>query len=551
MEQIELYDTVRDGFQSPDLQGKPYAYQKLRIAEGLGMLGTSDAPIYEELGWPSSNPEDAQVYEQLHLYNLGNVIPAVFGSTRKVGTTATEDDSTQTLIRTKQFGVNIATIFGKSDPKHVKHALKTTLDDNLEIIADTVKELKRAGMKVFYDAEHFFDGFKRDPDYALSTLRVAAESGAERLVLCDTNGACLPFEIREIVQQVKNYLRENGINTAIGIHAHDDGGLGVANSLEGILAGASQVHGCVIPIGERTGNANLTSIAGLMHYRLREGAGAMQIAEHGFKVPNLNYTALKALSDFVYTVAEIKPNPREPFVGDYAALHTGGVHQDAENKSKGLYSTFNLKEIGNDPKRVVLGLQSGTSHIVIAVEQILGLKIDKKDPRINAIYREVTDMTAKGYHIGFLQAEQELLICQHFGWQPPFEVKHLNTYSNEADGHTISTAFLELNVAGNTITREKSVQDNGTVDAMYVAMQEGLTSLMPAARDIEVVGFNVSLAKDEGAASPVRVYFELGTPERRWGCVGVARNMQTAAKEALVKGINYYFLRQTDMVQSH
>ena len=549
MTKIEVYDSIRDGSQSPGLDLK--AYQKLRIAEAIGRLATPDSPVYEELGWPNSNPEDREVYSSLQMFHLGNVIPTVFGSTTKVGVEASKDDSIKSLIGTKKQGVEIATIFGKSDLLHVQHVLGTSKENNLDIIKHSVKALRRAGMKVFYDAEHFFDGFKRDPDYALSTLGMAAESGAERLVLCDTNGGCLPFEIREIVQRVRNYLNENRINVPLGIHAHNDSGVAVANSLEAILEGASQVQGCIVPIGERTGNANLASLIALMHYRFGDGEGARLIAKHGLEIPTLNVMALKEVSDFVYTVTGIKSNPWEPFVGDYAPLHTGGVHQDAERKHKGLYSAYDLSEIGNTPRGVVLGLQSGTAHVATAVEQILGKTVEKGHSKIRAIYRQVTDMSAKGYQIGFLRAEQELLICQNFGWRPPFRIRHWDAATRDVDGHTISTAYLELDVDGQTIDKVSSVQDNGPVDAMYVALQEGLKAVRPETGAIEIIGFNVSLAREEGAKSPVRVYFEFGTPEMRWGCVGVGRNILAAAKESLEKGFNYPSLVESGMIQQY
>ncbi len=540
MTTVQICDTIRDGSQTVGLNVK--AHEKLRVAQAMGKLAISE--IFEELAWRNSNDEDVKVYEELPLYDLGNVTPVAFGSTRKVGVNAAEDATITSIIETIKYGIRHAAVFGKCDTLHVTEVLNTTLEDNRDnVVPDSIKTLRAAGLSVFFDAEHYFDGFRRNSDYALSVVTSAARAGAETIVLCDTNGRNTYFGIGEIVRKTKQHLADQGLNVGLGIHTHNDGDLAVANTLEAILNGAVQVQGCIIPIGERAGNANLASVISWMNYGRNDTYFLRRMQEAGMEWPNLHFLALKEVSDFVYMVTGVPPNPSQPFVGRNVGLHTAGVHQDAERKRKGLYTAFDLSEIGNTPGQTVLGLQSGTAHIATIVERFLGYSVPKKDPRILEILKQVKTMSRMGYQIGLLDAEQELLVNLNYGWKPPFSINRWKADSQGQGQVHGSSAELELQVNGDTVKASKNVKQNGPVDAMYMALLDGLETLHPEARNIKVVGFNVSLAEYDGAASSVRVFFEFGTPEMRWACVGVSNNILKAAQEALWKGVNYYFLK--------
>ncbi|MBI3033627.1 hypothetical protein HYY72_00515 [Candidatus Woesearchaeota archaeon] len=481
-------NSTRDCAQTPELDLQ--AWQKLRIAQAMGRLATGRDPIFEETGWPNSNAEDLQAYRELPNYELRNVIPVVFGSTRKVGVHALDDLTIISLLQTMAYGVKTAAIFGKSDPEHVRYALGTTLEDNLGIVQDSVSALKAAEMEVIFDAEHFFDGFNKDPNYAAEVVSMAARAGASTIALCDTNGKNLYFAVGAITREVINRLRTEGFNVPVGIHVHNDGELAVANSLEALLNGASHFQGVINGKGERAGNANLKTLMGWMLY----------------------------------------------------GKHTAGVHQDAENKRKGLYTAFNLSLVGNDGDNIVLGLQSGASHIVVLVEKILGHKPSKKDPRVVSILNMVKSMSSRGYQIGFIDAEQELMVHTAYGWQPPFRINGFRTETNRYDGHTDSTARVNLEVNGTSTELERRVQENGEVNALYSAMIDGVRQVYGKAGDIEVIGFS-SVSKQHGPNATVRTYFEFGMGDLRWGCVGVSTNLVNSAAEALEKGINYALLK--------
>lgn len=537
---VQFLNSTRDCAQTPELDLQ--AWQKLRIAQAMGRLATGRDPIFEETGWPNSNAEDLQAYRELPNYELRNVIPVVFGSTRKVGVHALDDLTIISLLQTMAYGVKTAAIFGKSDPEHVRYALGTTLEDNLGIVQDSVSALKAAEMEVIFDAEHFFDGFNKDPNYAAEVVSMAARAGASTIVLCDTNGKNLYFTVGAITREVINRLRTEGFNVPVGIHVHNDGELAVANSLEALLNGASHFQGVINGKGERAGNANLKTLMGWMLYGRFDPYFVQRMKDAGLEFPDFNYAALAEVSEFAYTVMGLEQPPNDPFVGRHVGKHTAGVHQDAENKRKGLYTAFNLSLVGNDGDNIVLGLQSGASHIVVLVEKILGHKPSKKDPRVVSILNMVKSMSSRGYQIGFIDAEQELMVHTAYGWQPPFRINGFRTETNRYDGHTDSTARVNLEVNGTSTELERRVQENGEVNALYSAMIDGVRQVYGKAGDIEVIGFS-SVSKQHGPNATVRTYFEFGMGDLRWGCVGVSTNLVNSAAEALEKGINYALLK--------
>jgi 2-isopropylmalate synthase len=357
--QVEIYDTtLRDGSQGEGINFS--VADKLRIAEKLDAFGVH----YIEGGWPGSNPKDIEFFAQAKRRKFKNARLAAFGSTRKKGVPVEQDDQVRLLIEAE---TPVVTIFGKTSMLHVKEVLRCTPEENLAMIGDTVRFLKDHGKFVIYDAEHCFDGYKLDPEYAVATWQAAEKAGADFIVLCDTNGGCLPDEIAAITKVALGKL-----NCKIGIHTHDDIGLGVANALAALEAGAVHVQGTINGYGERTGNCNLTSVIPCIAFKLKKSC-----------VPAKSLPKLKELSQFVDEIANMRHNPRQPWVGSAAFAHKGGAHVNAVQKLAASYEHIDPSLVGNQ-RTVLISDLAGRSNIVIKAQE-LGFKLTNDTPELKAI----------------------------------------------------------------------------------------------------------------------------------------------------------------------
>ena len=537
---FEFYDASnRDGDQSCDVNLKPW--QKIELALALDRLDCDS--LYCEMGWEGSNPVDKQVFKLLKGVQFKHVTPTVFGSTRKAGIRPEQDKSLQSIV---QSGVKVATIFGKSNERHVHYELETTLEENLQMVHDSVSFLKSKGLTVFFDAEHFFDGFRRNPAYALSVLSTAAEAGAERLVLCDTNGGTLPNKMPFILGEVNKYLESRGIKTPIGIHCHNDYGNAVSNSVNAPFLGKiAHIQGCINGIGERSGNADLISI--IANIMIGYDADDWDyLSRHQIEKPNLELSLLKELSDFFYSVTGVRQNPRQPIAGSLADTDGGGVHRNATRKKAGLYRPFDLALVGNSNSTTAFSSQIGSAHILDVAER-LNYPANKNDLRIKAAMEEAKQMSAEGYNIRFLEAEQELLLMRHFGLGFPLSINYWHAATESRNGTIRSKSELCVLVSGRETKRCFEVEGNGPFNAMYTNLQDIVGRHLPSVREISLEGFSVSTVdgvKGKGPASPVRVYAEFRDGIGLWGTVGVSTNILEASLEALVKGFNYYLLRK-------
>src|SRR5450432_3342336 len=369
--QVEIYDTtLRDGSQGEGINFS--VADKLRIAEKLDSFGVH----YIEGGWPGSNPKDIEFFAQAKKKKFKNAKLAAFGSTRKKNTPVESDDQVRLLIEAE---TPVVTIYGKTSMLHVKEVLRCTPEENLAMIGDTVKFLKNHGKFVIYDAEHCFDGYKDEPEYSLATWQAAEKAGADFVVLCDTNGGCLPNEIGRITAFAKGKL-----NCKVGIHTHDDCGVGVANALAGVEAGATQVQGTINGYGERTGNCNLISVIPLVHFKMKR-----------LGVPAKSLPKLKELSEFVDEIANMRHNPRQPWVGQTAFAHKGGMHVHAIDRVARSYEHIQPDAVGNS-RRVLISDMSGRTNILMKATE-LGFKLNADTPELKAITARVKELENAGY----------------------------------------------------------------------------------------------------------------------------------------------------------
>ena len=523
---IILYDTtLRDGSQGEEVCFT--VEDKLLVCRKLDEIGLD----YIEAGWPGSNPKDLEFFERATELKLKNSKLVAFGSTGKAANKPSVDPNLKALLAA---GTPVVTIFGKSWDFHVREALKISLEKNLEIIAGSIKFLKKNKNKeVIYDAEHFFDGYKANPQYALKTLLAAAESGADYLVLCDTNGGSLPEEIGEIVAAVKK-----STNVPLGIHCHNDSELGVANSLAAIAKGAVQVHGTVNGYGERCGNANLISVVANLQLKM----GKKCLSPERLK-------KLKALSRFVAELANMQPFTHQPFVGDSAFAHKGGVHVSAVIKNARTYEHIDPETVGN-ARRVLVSDLSGVSNIVYKAEE-LGIKIDSHDPVAKKIVQHIKDLENQGFQFESAEASFEILIRKALGkYKSYFNLISFKVTDTKVPGveHAQSEATIELEVGGQ---RELThFQGHGPVNALDLCLRQALVRFYPSIKDVTLLDYKVRvLPAGLGTRSMVRVLIENSDGQGVWNTVGVSENIIEASWQALVDSLEYKLIK--DKITPH
>ncbi|SEH77994.1 citramal synth: citramalate synthase [Akkermansia glycaniphila] len=530
-EKIHLYDTtLRDGAQSEDINLS--TADKLRIAVRLDNLGID----YIEGGWPGANPIDTAFFEQIRKHPFEYARLAAFGSTHHASSTP-ENDKTLQAIAT--CGATVGTIFGKTCPQHVKIALGITRERNLEIIRDSIAYLKQNLHQAFFDAEHFFDGYKRDAEYALAALAAAHEGGADTLVLCDTNGGSMPEEITAIIRDVRARLP----HAILGIHAHNDCELAVSNTLAAIHAGARQVQGTINGVGERCGNANLCSV--IPNILLKTGGQCTCL-------PEGHLGRLKQTAAFVTDVANMVPFHRQPFVGDSAFAHKGGVHVSAINKESSLYEHIEPETVGNS-QRILMTEQGGKSNI-LSLAQNLGYTLSKDDPILASLSEAIKGKASRGYDYAAAEASVELLMLRHLPQNPLpefFRLLRLFVVNSKtvADPDMIVEATVKLDVRGQQAHTAAGGQ--GPVHALDKALRKALLPFYPEIEDMKLTDYKVRVLTvkgeadaDGGTASNVRVLIESSDSHSNWTTVGVSYDIIDASWQALSESFIYHLYRR-------
>jgi 2-isopropylmalate synthase len=517
--QIEIYDTtLRDGAQAEGINFS--LADKLRIAERLDQFGVH----YIEGGWPGSNPKDLEFFQQASRRHWKHAKIAAFGFTRRKGVRVDDDEQIRMLLDAK---TPVITIVGKSWLLHVKEVLRTTPDDNIAMIADTIRFLKDNSKIVVYDAEHSFDGYKDESDYALATWQAAAQAGADCIALCDTNGGCLPIDISRIVSAVKPKL-----GCTLGIHTHDDCGLGVANGIAALEAGATHIQGTINGYGERTGNCNLTSVIPLVEFKL------------GWQgVPSSSLPKLKELSEFVDEIANVRHDPRQPWVGQTAFAHKGGIHVHAIERVARSYEHIQPESVGNF-RRVLVSDMSGRTNILVKAKE-LGFELSADQPETRTITSRIKEREGLGYEYEAAEASLALLIrnvLDHH-YTPPFSVQtyHVSMRGNGVD--SVCEATVKVRV-GDTVHHTVADGD-GPVNALDGALRGALAKSFPELEKISLTDYKVRILDGiAGTAAKTRVLITSSNGRHEWGTVGVSENIITASLEALLTSMEYALLQR-------
>lgn len=521
MRQIEIYDTtLRDGAQSEDISFS--VEDKLRITEKL-----DDFYIhYIEGGWPGSNPKDAEYFRKARKLSLHSAKVVAFGSTHKPGNKVDNDANIKALLDSK---APVITIFGKTWDFHVREALKVSLEENLDIIYDSVSYLKKHVDKVFFDAEHFFDGFKHNPEYAIKCLLSAKDAGADCLVLCDTNGGTLPHNIKKTLTVVLSK-----VDAPIGIHTHNDSECAVANAIIAVEMGANQVQGTINGFGERCGNANLCSIIPNLQIKL------------GLKcLPDEQLRRLRDLSRFVNEIANLRHFKRQPYVGDSAFAHKGGIHVSAVNKNPETYEHIRPELVGNS-HRVLISDLAGKSNILRKAQEFnIPLKTDS--PEIQHILDELKILEHQGFQFEGADASFELLLKKLLGLHRRFfdligfRVIISKRKENE---DPLSEATIMVKVGKNI--EHTAATGNGPVNALDNALRKALYKFYPQLKSVKLHDYKVRvLTAGKGTSAKVRVLIESGDDTSRWGTVGVSENIIEASWQALVDSIEFKLLKES------
>src|SRR5436190_486992 len=511
--EVEIYDTtLRDGSQGEGINFS--VADKLRIAERLDHFGMH----YIEGGWPGSNPKDIEFFAQAKRRSFKHARLAAFGSTRRKQIAVEKDDQVRLLLEAE---TPVVTIYGKTWLLHVKEVLTTTPEENLAMIADTVRFLKSHGRFVIYDAEHAFDGCKDDQDYAVATWKAAEEAGADIVALCDTNGGCLVSDITRITQLARARLQGK-----IGIHTHDDIGLRVANALAGLDAGATHVQGTINGYGERTGNCNLTSVIPNVVLKMKKQA-----------LPDGAIANLKDLSQFVDEIANIRHNPRQPWVGAAAFAHKGGTHVNAVQKVVHSYEHSDPELVGNS-RRVLISDLAGRSNIVMKARE-LGFDLGNDTPELKKILSRVKELEHNGYEFEAAEGSLSLLIRKTLkSEEAPFKVDAYHVSMRRDGNASACEATVKIRVGEK---RAHTVAEgDGPINALDSALRNALTKFFPHLQNVQLTDYKVRiLDSSTGTAAKTRVLIESSDGKNAWSTVGVSENIIDASLQALVDSIEF------------
>jgi len=516
--EVEIYDTtLRDGSQGEGVNFS--VMDKLRIAERLDSFGVH----FIEGGWPGSNPKDIEFFAEARRRKFKNARLAAFGSTRRKGVAVEQDEQVRLLL---DADTPVVTIYGKTWLLHVKEVLRTTPDENLAMISDTVRFLKAQDKFVVYDAEHGFDGYKDDPEYALATYEAAEKAGADIVVLCDTNGGCLPNDIREVTRAAAARLK-----CRIGIHTHDDIGLGVANALIALEVGASHVQGTVNGYGERTGNCNLTSVIPNIALKLRKTS-----------IPERSLVLLKDISQFVDEIANIRHNPRQPWVGAAAFSHKGGTHVNAVQKIAQSYEHIDPSSVGNT-RRVLVSDLAGRSNIVLKAQE-LGFKINNETPELRAILNRIKELEHQGYEFEAAEGSLALLIRKILKHQdPPFLVDAYHVSMRRDGAGSVCEATIKVRVGSEGA--HTVAEGDGPVNALDSALRTALARFYPELQKVQLTDYKVRILDTAtGTAAKTRVLIESTDGHEEWGTVGASENIIEASLQALMDSMEYRLMKR-------
>ena len=528
---IWIYDTtLRDGSQREGISLS--LEDKLRIARKLDEMGIP----FIEGGWPGANPKDVQFFWKLSEHPLTQAEVVAFCSTRRPHKQAAEDQMLQAILAA---GTRWVTIFGKSWDLHVTAGLKTSLEENLAMIRDTIEYLRSQQRKVIYDAEHWFDGYKHNRDYALETLKTALDAGAEWLVLCDTNGGTLPQEISQIVRDVFKALPELAIPNSspkLGIHTHNDSDTAVANAIAAVSEGATMVQGTINGYGERCGNANLCSL--IPNLQLKMGYSC--IAEQ-------QLTQLTRTSRLISEIVNLAPDEHAPFVGRSAFAHKGGIHVSAVQRNPLTYEHLKPEAIGNQ-RRIVISEQSGLSN-VLSKARSFGIELNKQDPACRQILERLKALESQGYQFEAAEASFELLIrCALGQRQEMFQLKGFQVHCDMLQGADMpySNALATIKVSVNEEDILEVAEGNGPVSALDKALRKALVKFYPQIAAFGLTDYKVRIIDGgAGTSAKTRVLVESSNGEERWTTVGVSSNILEASYQAVVEGIEYGLLLQS------
>ncbi len=519
---IKIYDTtLRDGAQG---EGISFSINdKINILKKFDEFGID----YVEGGWPGSNPKDIEFFKSAKNIDLINTTLVAFGSTRKPNTQVEKDINIKYLLES---GAKAITIFGKSWDLHVSKALGTSLEENLNMIYESISFLKSKGLKVFYDAEHFFDGFFANEEYALRTLETAQNAGADLIILCDTNGGMDPIKLDKVIDRVKET-----ISLSLGIHSHNDSGLAVANSMKAVQKGIVQVQGTVNGYGERCGNADLCTLIPNIILKLN----------YKCSVSKEKLKEITRLSRYVAEIANISPPANSPYVGENAFAHKGGIHVSAVIKQNSTYEHINPKLVGNDRKVLVSEL-SGKSNILQKAKEI-NLNLDNNIPQTQKVLEKIKRMEYQGYQLESAEASLKLLIWKTLNlYESFFELISCRIFvDNKADVFNDTEATVKIKVGDEVLL--KAAEGNGPVNALDHALRKALEEFYPALKNITLVDYKVRVLEgSDGTGSKVRVLIESKNDKKSWTTVGMSANIIEASWIALVDSFEYGLMCEYD-----
>jgi len=525
---VQLYDTtLRDGAQSEGISFS--LVDKLHIARRLDDMGIH----YIEGGWPGSNPKDAEFFEKAKDLTLKNAKIAVFGSTRRVGFKPEDDENLTMLVNS---GATAGTIVAKTSDLHVKHVLKTTLEENLSMIDDTVRYLKEQGLVVFIDAEHYFDGYKSNREYTLRCVSVAAEAGADCLVLCDTNGGALPDDVIQAVKAAKDLT-----DVPLGIHVHNDGGLAAANTLAAVSAGVTHVQGTINGYGERCGNANLCTI--IPDLKLKMGIDC---------VTDEQLSRLSEVAHFVSEAANLVSDPFSPYVGASAFSHKAGYHMDGITKWPDAYQHIDPLKVGNLQRTVVSEL-SGKRNITHKASE-LGIDLSSRAKETQQVLRQIKQLESRGFQYENAEASFELLLRRAIpNYKSPFELvdymvvveKKRRQPVKGNHEEMLAEAMVKVKVGDEVI--HTAAEGNGPVNALDQALRKALLQFYPDLAVVRLVDYKVRILEGSvGTESQVRVLLESSDGTEEWTTVGSSTNIIEASWAALSDSVEYWLLKQND-----
>lgn len=512
---VHIYDTtLRDGTQREGISLS--LNDKLNIAQKLDEFGVS----YIEGGWPGSNPKDAEFFQAVRDMTFKNAKIAAFGSTRRKNSRTETDPNIVALMDAE---TPVVTLVGKSWDLHVRDVLETDLEENLAMISESVAYLKTQAKEVIYDAEHFFDGFKANPGYALMTVKVAAEAGADCVVLCDTNGGTLTWEMNDIVGKVVAEVK-----TAVGIHTHDDGGCAVANSLTAVSAGATHVQGTINGYGERVGNANLCTIVPDLQIKMNKDC-----------VPDEALCRIGELSRFVSEVANLPHDDHWPFVGASAFAHKGGIHVAAMRKNVLSYQHIDPTLVGNEQRTVISEL-SGRGNVLDKAAEF-GVEVDSDEAR--AIVQQIKQLESEGFSFEAGEASMSLLLRRlKPSYKAPFEQVGFTTWiSHQENGRMIADASVKIRIDGELF--HTAAEGNGPVNALSLALRKAFYDKFPQLQTVHLTDYKVRILDGaNGTGARVRVLIDFIDGERTWSTVGASENIIEASWRALTDSYEYALL---------